>query len=128
MGVLHSYIDSCLNLSTTGTCLQRPLSTVPKVAVWRGSEAIVFKHCRTAKDIQVLDGCEIPPMRTEFLELVGEGAFGKVHKATLKDGMAYFEDEREWPSRPRKQKIIAVKELFGEFKFENSDFSLLVAM
>ena len=96
--------------------------------MWRGSEAIVFKHYRTAKDIQVLDGCEIPPIRTEFLELVGEGAFGKVHKATLKDGMAYFEDERDWPSRPRKQKIIAVKELFGEFQFENSDFSLLVAM
>ncbi|CAH3115208.1 unnamed protein product, partial [Porites lobata] len=73
---------------------------------------------RTAKDIQVLDGCEIPPMRTEFLELVGEGAFGKVHKATLKDGMAYFEDEREWPSRPRKQKIIAVKELFENAKEE----------
>ena len=96
--------------------------------MWRGSEAIVFKCYRTAKDIQVLDGCEIPPIRTEFLELVGEGAFGKVHKATLKDGMAYFEDGRDWPSRPRKQKIIAVKELFGEFKFENSDFSLLVSM
>ena len=63
-----------------------------------------------------MDGCEIPPIRTEFLELLGEGAFGKVHKATLKDGMAYFEDERDWPSRPRKQKIIAVKELFGEFE------------
>ena len=85
--------------------------------MWRGSEAIVFKHYRTAKDIEVLDGCEIPPIRTEFLELLGEGAFGKVHKATLKDGMAYFEDERDWPSRTRKPKIIAVKELFGEFKF-----------
>ena len=27
------YIDSCLNLSTTATSLQRPLSSVPKVAV-----------------------------------------------------------------------------------------------
>ena len=27
------YIDSCLNLSTLATCLQRPLSSVPKVAV-----------------------------------------------------------------------------------------------
>ena len=75
-----------------------------------------------------MDGCEIPPIRTEFLELLGEGAFGKVHKATLKDGMAYFENERDLPSRPRKQKIVAVKELLGEFKFENSDFSLLVSM
>ena len=75
-----------------------------------------------------MDGCEIPPIRTEFLELVGEGAFDKVHKATLKDGMEYFEDDRDWPSRPSKQKIIAVKELFGEFNFENSDFPLLVAM
>ena len=69
-----------------------------------------------------MDGCEIPPIRTEFLELLGEGAFGKVHKATLKDGMAYFEDER-----PREQKILAVKELFGEFKFDISDFPLLAA-
>ena len=74
-----------------------------------------------------MNDCEIPPIRTEFLELLGEGAFGKVHKATLKDGLAYFEDERDWASRPRKQKIIAIKELFGEFKFENSDFSLLFA-
>ena len=74
---------------------------------------------RTTRDIQVLEGCEIPPIRTEFLELLGEGAFGKVHKATLKDGMEYFEDERDWASRSRKQKIIAVKELFGEFKCGN---------
>ena len=94
--------------------------------MWRGSETIVFKHYRTAKDIQVLDGCEIPPIRTEFLELLGEGAFGKVHKATLKDGMAYFEDKRDWPSRPRKKKIIAVKELFGEFKFEIQTFRFLL--
>ena len=66
-----------------------------------------------------MEGCEIPPIRTEFLELLGEGAFGKVHKAALKDGMVYFEDERDWASRPRKQKIIAVKELFGEFKCVN---------
>ena len=75
-----------------------------------------------------MDGCEIPPIRTEFLELLGEGAFGKVHKATLIGGMSYFEDERDWPSGPRKQKIIAVKELFGELKFENLDFSLLVSV
>ena len=66
-----------------------------------------------------MEGCEIPPIRAEFLELLGEGAFGKVHKATLKDGMEYFEDERDWASRSRKQKIIAVKELFGEFKCGN---------
>ena len=27
------YIDSCLNLSTTATSLQRPLSSIPKVAL-----------------------------------------------------------------------------------------------
>ena len=74
---------------------------------------------RNTRDIQVLEGCEIPPIRTEFLELLGEGAFGKVHKATLKDAMAYFEDERGRAIRPRKQKIIAVKELFGKFKCGN---------
>ena len=74
-----------------------------------------------------MDGCEIPPIRTEFLELFGEGAFGKVHKATLMDSMAYFEDERDWACRPRKQKIVAVKELFGEFTCGNLRFLLLVA-
>ena len=73
-----------------------------------------------------MDGCEIPPIRTEFLELLGEGAFGKVHKATLKDGMAYFENERDLPSRPRKQKIVAVKELFGEFKLKIQTFRFLL--
>ena len=74
-----------------------------------------------------MDGCEIPPIRTEFLELLGEGAFGKVHKAILKDGLAYFEDERNWAYRPRMQKIIAVKELFGEFKCGTLSFLLFVA-
>ena len=43
------------------------------------------------------------------------------------DGMAYFEDERDWAYRPRKQKIVAVKELFGEFMCGNSGILLLVA-
>jgi len=69
------------------------------------------------KDIQVLDPCEIPPIRTEFIEALGQGAFGKVHKAKLKDGLEYFKVEHVWVNTTtEKQKIVAVKELYGEFK------------
>ena len=70
---------------------------------------------RTAEDIQVLDHCEIPPIRTEFIEPLGQGAFGKVHKAKLKDGLKYFAIEQDLANTPkRRQKIVAVKELHGE--------------
>ena len=69
------------------------------------------------KDVQVLDPCEIPPIRTEFIEALGQGAFGKVHKAKLKDGLEYFKVEHVWVNTTtEKQKIVAVKELYGEFK------------
>ena len=69
---------------------------------------------RTAKDIQVLDGYEIPPVRTEFVEELGQGAFGKVHKAKLRDGLDYFKTEEAQPNSSKMQKIVAVKELHGE--------------
>ena len=67
---------------------------------------------RTAKDIQVLDHCEIPPFRTEFIEVLGQGSFGKVHKAKLKDGLEYF----AVVNVTKRQTIVAVKELHGEFE------------
>ena len=63
-----------------------------------------------------MDHCEIPPIRTKFIDELGQGAFGKVHKAKLKDGMEYFESHQDWVKTERKQKIVAVKELHGEFE------------
>ena len=63
-----------------------------------------------------MDPCEIPPIRTEFLEALGQGAFGKVHRAQLKDGLEYFKIEHDWVNTTKKQKIVAVKELYGEFQ------------
>ena len=69
---------------------------------------------RTAKDIQVLEGYEIPPVRTEFVEELGQGAFGKVHKAKLTDGLDYFKNEEAQVNKSTKQEIVAVKELHGK--------------
>ena len=38
------YIDSCLDLSTTTTSLQRPLSSVPKVAVKERFNCILIRQ------------------------------------------------------------------------------------
>ena len=70
---------------------------------------------RTVKDIQVLEHCEIPPIRTTFVEELGEGAFGKVHKATHKDGREFFECQQDCSRRIREQ-FVAVKELHGEYR------------
>ena len=64
-----------------------------------------------------MDHCEISPTRTEFIEELGEGAFGKVHKAKLRDGMEFFETEQDRALKTkRKENIVAVKELHGELK------------
>ena len=67
------------------------------------------------KKIQVLDHCETPPIRTEFIELLGQGAFQTIHKAKLKDGLEYFAVEEDWVYASKRQKIVAVKELHGGF-------------
>ena len=54
-------------------------------------------------------------MRTECIEELGQGAFGKVNKAKLKDGLQYFVNEQDWVNSNRKEKIVAVKELHGEY-------------
>ena len=63
-----------------------------------------------------MDGYEIPPVRTEFVEELGQGAFGKVHKAKLKDGLDYFKIEEAPVNKSKKQEIVAVKELHGKWK------------
>ncbi|XP_068676793.1 uncharacterized protein [Montipora foliosa] len=66
----------------------------------------------TAKDIKPLNSCEIPPERIELLEEVGQGAFGKVHKAKLIDGLEFFnKNKKDCSEKNFKYKIVAVKEL-----------------
>ena len=74
----------------------------------------MFILFRTVKDIQALEQCEIHPIRTEFVHELGEGAFGKVHKANLKDGLDFLKSNEELVGKTRRQKIVAVKELHGE--------------
>ena len=82
---------------------------------WRLKESIVYlTPIRTAKDIQLLDPAEIPPLRIEIFEELGQGAFGKVSKSKLKDGLDYFVDSKHIVKAKRKEQIVAVKELFGE--------------
>ncbi|KAL9972466.1 hypothetical protein ACROYT_G018772 [Oculina patagonica] len=70
------------------------------------------KTKRTINDIQVLEQCEIHPIRTEFIEELGEGAFGKVHKATWKDGFEFFKSKIDFACKTKQQqKTVAVKEL-----------------
>ncbi|XP_068727040.1 cell adhesion molecule DSCAML1-like isoform X2 [Montipora capricornis] len=71
----------------------------------------------TAKDIKPLNSCEIPPERIESLEEVGQGAFGKVHKAKLIDGLEFFnKNTKDWCEKNFKYKIVAVKELHGGYE------------
>ena len=71
---------------------------------------------RTAKDIKPLNSCEIPPERIELLEEVGQGAFGKVHKAKLIDGLEFFnKNTKDCCEKNFKYKIVAVKELHGGY-------------
>ena len=61
---------------------------------------------RTAKNIKPLNSCEIPPERIESLEEVGQGAFGKVHKAKLIDGLEFFnKNTKDWCEKNFKYKI-----------------------
>ena len=51
------YIDSCLNLFTTVASLQRPLSSVPKVAVVERFDGMFLWtwHCTTFNSIPIID-------------------------------------------------------------------------
>lgn len=68
---------------------------------------------RTLEDIEALESCEIPPIRTTFVEDLGEGAFGRVHKAILTNGLELFTGQQGCSKR-RKEQYVAVKELHGE--------------
>ncbi|XP_068727961.1 uncharacterized protein [Montipora capricornis] len=71
----------------------------------------------TAKDIKPLNSCQIPPERIELLEEVGQGAFGKVHKAKLINGLEFFKkNTKDCCEKNFKYKIVAVKELHGGYE------------
>ena len=53
---------------------------------------------------------------TEFVEELGQGAFGKVHKAKLTDGLDYFKNEEAQVNKSKRKEIVAVKELHGKWK------------
>ena len=77
------------------------------------------------KDILTLERCEIHPIRTKFVEELGEGAFGKVNKATLKDGLEFFNRNMDFVDKSKKPKIVAVKELHGKYELLSSVFTLV---
>ncbi|CAH3112865.1 unnamed protein product, partial [Porites lobata] len=65
---------------------------------------------RTVNDVKVLEICEVPPIRTSFIEELGEGAFGKVHKALHQDALDFFKCQLD-SSRTKRKLFVAVKEL-----------------
>ena len=65
-----------------------------------------------------MEQCEIHPLRTEFVEDLGEGAFGKVHKATLKNGLDYLKNGDDFIGKAKREMIVAVKELHGEYEYD----------
>lgn len=70
---------------------------------------ILLFFARTKEDIRVLEPYEIHPTRNTFIAELGEGAFGKVHLATHKAGLEYFNNRQIM-----RQKLVAVKELHGK--------------
>ena len=79
---------------------------------------LILFWSRTVRDVHVLEQCEIHPLRTEFVEDLGEGAFGKVHKATLKNGLDYLKNGDDFIGKAKREMIVAVKELHGEYEYD----------
>ena len=76
------------------------------------------------KDILTLERCEVHPIRTEFVEELGEGAFGKVNKANLKEGLEFFNSKMNFVDKSKKPKIVAIKELHGKYELLSNIFTL----
>ena len=68
-------------------------------------------------DIHVLDKWEILPQRIQRLEEIGEGAFGKVHRAILDEEMAIRGPVAQ--QQRHKERIVAVKIMHGELVFSS---------
>ena len=61
---------------------------------------------------------EVPPERITFMEEVGRGAFGKVHRGALKElpTVEIFEKPRDQRVEIKEAKMVAIKTLLGEQK------------
>ena len=61
---------------------------------------------------------EVPPERITFMEELGRGAFGKVHKGALRElpTVEIFEKPRDKRVEIKEAKVVAIKTLLGEQK------------
>jgi len=106
-----SFLNSDLKFVVVVACLA--FIAVPLIIIARyckPNPTSSHRVKRTIDDIQVLEHCEISPTRTTFVEELGEGAFGKVHKAILENGLEFFKSQQDCSRRKREQ-LVAVKEL-----------------
>lgn len=75
--------------------------------------------CRSKSDITRLQNLEVCPEQVTLLEEVGRGAFGKVHKAVLREspGVEVFDgNSRGTRVQFKEGRTIAVKVLSGKNK------------
>lgn len=78
---------------------------------------IVFiNFSRSKSDIVPLLQWEVTPDRMTFMEELGRGAFGKVHKGVLRvlPSVEVFFKPREERVEFKEQRVVAVKVLLGE--------------
>ena len=61
---------------------------------------------------------EVPPERITFMEELGRGAFGKVHRGALKElpTVEIFNKPRDQRVEIKEAKVVAIKTLLGEQK------------
>ena len=61
---------------------------------------------------------EVPPERITFMEELGRGAFGKVHKGALRElpALEIFNKPRDQRVEIKEAKVVAIKTLLGERK------------
>ena len=73
-------------------------------------------------DIYVLDEWDILSQRIQLLEELGEGAFGKVHRAILTEKTSIQGPTAQSNRKSKRQKIVAVKTMHGTYRFLSYKF------
>ena len=61
---------------------------------------------------------EVPPERITFMEELGQGAFGKVHRGAMRElpTVEIFDKPRDQRVEIKEAKVVAIKTLLGERK------------